>query len=69
MYFELPTSRVSSGLAVKYSIDKYKLARHKRSRLFGLFVCEREKRFYNIDTEFQCYETFFLCHLQWLMIS
>ncbi len=34
-------------------------ARCKYSSLFGLVISNKEKKFYNIDSRHQCYETFF----------
>jgi hypothetical protein len=33
-----------------------RFARYKRSSLFGLFDSDKEMKFYNIDTNTQCYK-------------
>ncbi len=36
-----------------------RLARDKGTKLFGLVISDKEKKFYNIDTRWKCYKTFF----------
>jgi hypothetical protein len=37
-----------------------RLVRDKCNNLFGLVISDKEKKFYDIDTRWKCYKTFFL---------
>ncbi len=47
-------------LPANVRLDWKVIARYKHSSLFGLVICNKEKKFYNIDTWCQCYKSYFL---------
>jgi hypothetical protein len=46
-------------LPANVGLDWKVLAKYKHSSLFGLFISNEEKKFYNIDTRCQYYKTIF----------
>jgi hypothetical protein len=46
-------------LPANVRLDWKVIARYKCSSLFGLVISNKEKKFFNIDTWFQSYKTFF----------
>jgi hypothetical protein len=45
-----------------------KTCKDKHASLFGLLVSDEEKKIHEVDPSSQCYETFFFCHWQRLLV-
>jgi hypothetical protein len=51
---------MSKTVMLEESMYMERLARDKGTKLFGLVISNKEKKFYNIDTRWKCYKTFFV---------